>query len=112
MRSSIYKDKVRSVLQGEHLLSLAHIQEKLGGVDFSTVFRNVEQLVAEGLVKKIVISKDTVLYEMVNQKHNHDHFVCNDCGVVESVRAPKFELKGKAIVTDVLVRGTCGDCIT
>lgn len=109
MRASVYKDKVRAILGKDHLLSLADIQKKLGGADFSTVFRNVEQLVGAGLVKKVVVSKEVVLYEAV-EKPSHDHFVCTGCGAVESVHLlKKITLKGKAI-TDILIRGTCGKC--
>lgn len=112
MRTSIYKDKVIAVLTDAHLLSIGDIQKSIKDADFSTIFRNVEQLCTEGLVSKVVISKDVVLYELVNQDHQHDHFVCNDCGVVESVQlSKKFPLTGKAIATDVLIRGKCNECV-
>lgn len=110
MRSNVYRDKVLAILEKEHLLSIADIRNKLSGVDFSTIFRNVEQLVSDRVIKKVIISKDIVLYETV-EKHAHDHFVCNNCGTVESVHLPKkIALKGKAIV-DVLIRGTCKKCV-
>lgn len=111
MRSNVYREKVLSVLEGAHLMSITDIQKKVTGADFSTVFRNVEQLVNDGAVKKVVISKDVVLYEANKQNHDHDHFVCNDCGTVESIKTPKIALKGKAIATDVLIRGTCNECV-
>jgi Fe2+ or Zn2+ uptake regulation protein len=70
----------------------------------------VEQLVADKLVKKVVINKDTVMYEAM-EAHAHDHFICNDCGTVESVDASKISLKGRAVATDVIIRGTCNNCI-
>jgi Fe2+ or Zn2+ uptake regulation protein len=108
MRLNVYKDKVLAILEKEHLLSIADIREKLSGVDFSTVFRNVEQLVAEGMVKKVVISKDTVLYEVI-RAHTHDHFICNDCGKVEEIHVPRTSIKNRKI-DDITVRGSCTEC--
>jgi Fe2+ or Zn2+ uptake regulation protein len=95
MRLNVYKDKVLAILEKDHLLSIADICKKLGGVDFSTVFRNVEHLVAEGLIKKIFVNKDMVLYE-AGGIHMHDHFVCNNCGTIESVHvSKKLYLRGR-----------------
>jgi Fe2+ or Zn2+ uptake regulation protein len=112
MRSSVYKEKILAVLGKTHLISITDIQKKVPGVDFSTVFRNVEQLCADGLVRKVVISKDSVLYEVIGKTDSHDHFVCNDCGTIESVKAPKIALAGNAVATDILIRGTCTNCVS
>lgn len=108
----MYKEKIISVLKKAHLVSIADIQKSVPVADFSTVFRNMEQLHENGLVRKVVVSKDTVLYELVETSGHHDHFVCNGCGAVESVQVPKVKLSGKAIATDILVRGVCNDCVS
>lgn len=109
MRSNVYKNKVLAVLKRGHLLSISDIHKAVGGADFSTVFRNVERLVNEGLLKRVVVNKDIVLFETAEQ-HVHDHFVCNYCGLVEAIPLSKrIHLQGKRIA-DVLVRGTCGKC--
>jgi Fe2+ or Zn2+ uptake regulation protein len=109
MRTSAYKEKILSVLSKKHLLSVAEIK-KLVGADFSTVFRNLESLVKEGEIKKIVISKDSVMYEK-SEGHAHDHFVCDDCGKVESLEISHNNLKISGSVKDILVRGSCGECV-
>lgn len=96
------------MLSKKHLLSVAEIQAQVGG-DFSTVFRNLEILVKEGVIKKVVISKDSVMYEKVSA-HPHDHFVCDDCGIVEEIKINRKNIKSKALIKDVLVRGVCGQC--
>jgi Fe2+ or Zn2+ uptake regulation protein len=110
MRYSIYKNKILETLKKSHLLSITEIQRKIGGVDFSTIFRNVEKLEKDGAVRKVYVNKEHVFYEAINEKKKHEHFVCNQCGVIESVKLPKtLEFKGK-IVKDILLRGECNKC--
>lgn len=112
MRTNTYKEKIVAVLDRAHLLSIAAIQEKITKADFSTIFRNLEQLCAEGIVRKVSIAKDNVLYELVEKNHHHDHFVCDACGAIESVCLSKTITSNiKGSVRDVLIRGTCLNCI-
>ncbi len=110
MRLNVYKEKKLAVLKMSHLLSITAIQKKLSKADFSTVFRNLEQLCTAGAVRKVIISKDTILYEVAETAHRHDHFVCTDCGTIESIHLPK-KIVSNRTVNDILVRGTCSDCI-
>lgn len=110
MRTNVYKEKILALLQKSHLLSIPAIQAKIAKADFSTIFRNLEQLSVEGLVRKVIISKDTTLYETAEIGHRHDHFVCDDCGTIESIHISN-KIISNGTVTDVLVRGTCTDCI-
>jgi Fe2+ or Zn2+ uptake regulation protein len=112
MKISIYKEKIIQILKKNHLLSITDIHDKLPDANFSTIFRNVEILKTEGLVKQIVKDKDTVLYEYVDGGHAHDHFVCDDCGDVQAIHVDKkaLHIKGKGKAIDVTVHGICGDC--
>lgn len=106
MRTNIYKDKIIAVLEKHHLLALSEIHSYISESDYSTIFRNVEQLLKEGVVRKIVISDKQVGYELAHDKH--DHFVCTSCNKVEKVHISTKSL-GIA-VEDVVVRGTCTKC--
>ncbi len=108
MKTPSYKNKILSLLSKKHLLSVTEIQKEVGA-DFSTVFRNLESLVKEEILRKIVISKDIVMYEKL-EGDNHDHFVCDDCGKVQSLEISHKNIKIKGLVKDVLVRGTCLSC--
>ncbi len=111
MKVSVYKEKIITVLKKHHLLSIAEIEQKIGG-NFSTIFRNIEILKTEGLVKQIVKDKDTVLYEYSGGGHAHDHFVCDDCGDVQAIHVDKkaLHIKGKGKAMDVTVHGICDEC--
>lgn len=113
MRTNVYKKNIISVLRKAHLLSIADIQKKVPQADFSTVFRNIEQMCKSGEVKKVSLSKDTTLYELVSD-HGHDHFVCDGCGLIESLDVQsKISLSSKrAKISDVVVHGVCARCVS
>ena len=112
MKISIYKQKIIDILKKNHLLSIADIHDKIPEANFSTIFRNIEILKTEGLVKQIIADKDLVLYELIEKGHTHDHFVCDDCGDVQIIHIDKKDLhiKGKSEVSEVTVHGKCSDC--
>lgn len=109
MKNSLYKDEILEILSREHLLSIADIQKKVSA-DFSTVFRNLESLVKDNIVKKVLISKDVVMYE-IKTEASHDHFVCDDCGSVASVTFPYKKKQGVGHIHDIVMRGTCKACL-
>ena len=107
MRTNIYKEKILSLLKKKHLLTIADIHKAIPEADYSTVFRNVEQLLKNKEVKKVMIDNKSVAYELSHG--GHDHFICTECGVVESIHVPRTSIKGHT-VEDVTVRGSCQDC--
>ncbi len=110
MRTNVYKQKILDVLSKSHLISIADIHTQIPEADYSTIFRNVESLSKDGLIKKIILGKGVVMYESVSN-HAHDHFVCDDCGKVETLHLSRdFKLNGNAIIKDILLKGTCDDC--
>ena len=113
MRTSTYKQPIIDVLKKKHLLSISDIHQALDGADYSTVYRNIEQLVAAGDLRKVVLNKDTVMYELYDAHEKHDHFVCTDCGSVDAIKVCSHTSAslGNRIVTDTLIRGVCESCV-
>lgn len=107
MRSNQTKEKILALLAKKHLLSMSDIQAEFSGVDFSTIFRNIEQLEKEGKVKAILIDNKITRYELSHEQHAH--FICNNCGKIDSVHE-EIRLPKKLKVTDVTLRGVCGNC--
>ena len=112
MRKNVYKDKIVQILKRHHLLSIADVHQKLSDVDYSTVYRNIQQLVSDGAIQKIVLDKDTVMYEIAGDEDSHDHFVCLECGRVEAVEKMSLQhaALNRCVVTDVLFKGLCYTC--
>jgi len=108
MRTNVYKEKILNLLKKKHLLTIAEIHKAIPDADYSTIFRNVEQLLGDKEIKKVMIDNKSVAYE--SSKDSHDHFICNDCGEVESIHLPiRKQLKSRSI-TDITIRGICNGC--
>lgn len=112
MRTNIYKDKIKKLLKNKHLLSIYDIYKHISDADYSTVYRNIEQLVADKEIKKVIFDKDKVMYEINGAQNNHDHFICVDCGSIDELERPVMssDFLKKCSITDVLVRGLCQNC--
>lgn len=108
MNESKHKQKILSLLQKKHLLSIAEIHALLPKADYSTIFRNVESLTKEKSLKRIVIDNKSTVYELGD--HRHDHFICGDCHKIEPISIPRVSIKGHKI-DDITVRGLCNTCI-
>jgi Fe2+ or Zn2+ uptake regulation protein len=106
MNKNVYKEKILNLLNKKHLLSISEIHKNISDADYSTIFRNVETLVKEGKIKKIVIDKNTTNYE--KNGDNHYHFICNNCEKIEEVK-DDIKIKDKQI-TDILIHGYCKNC--
>jgi Fe2+ or Zn2+ uptake regulation protein len=69
-------------------LSAAEVADRvradLPRVNVSTVYRTLELLVAEGLVRRTDLGADHVFYEPAHD-HRHHHVVCRACGSVAHV---------------------------
>lgn len=59
------------------------LREKLPNISLATVYRNLNQLAAEGMIRKIVGLDGSVHYD--HNMHNHYHFICNKCNKVYDV---------------------------
>lgn len=114
MRSNTYKKHILQVLQNHHLLTMADLHSRVSDADYSTIYRNVEQLVKDGQVKRVVLDKNDTRYELAHADHDHDHFVCTDCGDVQSLPSTFRDTVppqlAKCSISDLLVKGRCEDC--
>lgn len=107
MRTNVYKEKIVALLRKKHFLTIAEIHKAIPEADYSTIFRNVEQLLKDKEIRKIMINGKSTAYESIDE--THDHFICNDCGKVEAINVALPQLHGRK-VDDVTVRGTCEEC--
>jgi len=62
----------------------ARVRAELPRVNPSTIYRTLELLVAEGLVRRTDLGADRVFYEPAHE-HPHHHVVCRSCGSVAHV---------------------------
>ena len=109
MRTNIYKKEILKVISNNHLLTISEINKHIPNANYSTIFRNVENLISDGMIKKVLVKNKKVAYEIA--KNDHDHFICNKCGTVECINVPYKLIKGRK-VEEITIRGICNNCIT
>ncbi len=66
-------------------ITVAEISKKLGRnkVDEVTLYRALEALVSSGILRKVDLQRGNARYYEFVETHHH-HFVCSDCGAIES----------------------------
>jgi Fur family ferric uptake transcriptional regulator len=105
---------------GSHLTAdgiIAEVQNKMPGVNKSTIYRTLDLLEASGCVVKSE-SADHFIYHHTEEGHHH-HLVCRkcgktlDCGENLFLDIEKKLVKQYAFQADfkhVLISGLCSDC--
>lgn len=74
-----------SVLQNSHSVLSAQdifseVIKMLPGINFSTVYRNLDLLLDRGIICKITPQSGGVLYELRLEEGHHHHVICKKCG--------------------------------
>lgn len=102
-------------------LTHAEVADRLAEhtIDRATVFRNLNDMVAAGLLRRTELGDHVWRFEIIAGKENssHPHFVCVDCGSVvcmediELTDQSEFVSKRFGQVTEILLRGHCYDCV-
>jgi Fur family transcriptional regulator, ferric uptake regulator len=90
------------------------------GYDQATAYRNLNDLVEVGIVRRTELGDHVWRFELVgneeHQHHPHPHFLCVDCGDVSclsEIHLPKASLASNDQiheVTEILLRGYCKSC--
>ncbi len=57
------------------------------GTNFSTVYRNLEILLQEGIIVKVELDREAAYYELSSNGEHHHHLICKGCG---SIRPTKY----------------------
>ncbi|WP_044300700.1 Fur family transcriptional regulator [Rhodopirellula sallentina] len=88
------------------------------GVDKATVFRNLNDMVDAGLLRRTEVGDHVWRFETIDEEHDggHPHFLCVDCGTVSCLDDVKLTAGSQRAseqfgeVTEILLRGHCNDC--
>ena len=94
---------------------------KKSGMDLVTVYRTLASFEKAGIVKRVDLRADAVLYEL-NDEHHH-HIVCTNCGTVEDFELCDMEALTKKIAQKskhfktiqehtLELFGICTQCVT
>lgn len=86
-------------------------------LSLGTVYRNLNQLVDAGRLKRIPLADGGCRFDKTSPEHSH--IVCEACGGVADVRLPTLSPLERAVEEetgfslrsyDVVLRGVCTDC--
>lgn len=82
-------------------------------ISLGTVYRNLNQLVDSGQVKKIKMKYGKDRFDRSDQKHNH--FVCNSCHKIidlyDDILIEKDYKNFKVMDYEIKITGLCEDCL-
>lgn len=92
------------------------VKEKLPRISRGTVYRNLEVLCKERIVRQVLV-RGTSRFESMHEGH-HDHFICNKCNKIidiqsrpRSIEGLKSQLPNTEIEQVTLnITGTCSAC--
>jgi Fe2+ or Zn2+ uptake regulation protein len=83
----------------------------------TTIYRNLEKLEKEGLIKKVILSDHKQYWELVqtNPERQHFHLICQKCEKIECQELDSelaFKLINfKVLKTELNLYGFCQNCI-
>ncbi len=88
------------------------------GVDKATAFRNLNDLVDAGLLRRTEVGDHVWRFESISSEHDsgHPHFLCVDCGAVSCLGDVKLTAGSQrasekiGTITEILLRGYCNEC--
>ena len=95
-----------------------HVKEKLPRISRATVYRNLEVLCKEKVLRQVLV-RGTSRFESIEHNGLHDHFICNNCNKIidlqaknKSVEGIKKQLPNTKIEQITLnITGTCSTCL-
>lgn len=69
---------------------------KGNGVDFSTIYRNLEMMAKEGILSIVHRENGTSSYELC-LNHHHHHLICTDCGDTRCINICPMDMIDKSV---------------
>jgi Fe2+ or Zn2+ uptake regulation protein len=116
------KSIIQIFSEAKRPLSVNTIEKRLKNQDVNvnktTVYREIDFLSKNNLVKEIFISKKRCHYESADLKHHH-HLICDKCGKIENItnclmvnlEKKVYKKRGFKIDRHLLeFYGTCANC--
>lgn len=86
------------------------------GIDFSTIYRNLEMLAKEGILDTVHRENGTSGYELCHHHHHH-HLICTDCGATRCINICPMDLIDKSVWEGFApkqhrfeIMGICAEC--
>ena len=119
MRNSKQRDLIEQIVNSSHIHPTAEevyelSRQSIPNISLGTVYRNLNTLANEKLIRKIKVDESKYRYD--HNKDKHAHFICTKCSNIidlnENILKGMDEFNGN-IVTDIdlSLSGICKDCL-
>lgn len=113
-RNTPNKKRILGLFEKTHILTAQEVCQALPKIEVSTVYRNLERFVTDGVLRTVHVEPGSVAYELAGDAH--DHFVCDDCNTIEPIHTRKAALASvlpqgaQMHEGGVVVHGMCKEC--
>lgn len=115
-------DILEFMFREKRTLSMKDLEGEFKSLDRVTLYRTLKTFTEHGLLHKIPDDSGFATYGICHdscnsEKHYHDHihFKCNECGVIEcleqnvpTIKIPNYIIKE----ADLILRGVCKTCVS
>ena len=111
MRHTKHRQEILDLLRtSKRAFSARAVHNTLPHINLVTIYRNLEKLTTEGLVRKLYLDSSEAVFEY--QDHPHHHAICTDCrevlhftakteALVRALDLPDFDIED----IEITVRG-------
>lgn len=110
------------MLSAKTYLSPEEVQRQLqqgdgGKVGLPTIYRNLEELSAQGVISKILHPNRQLYYYFCPNREHHHHFVCLACRTVQDIHdcgcaEMAGRIDGEVELQIMQALGTCRSCVS
>lgn len=108
----LLKDNTGKSLSAQQIYKLSEVH----GIDFSTVYRNLDMMAKEGLLSTVQHDNGAFGYELCFDHHHH-HLICTVCGATRCINFCPMELIDKSVWEGFTpskhrfeITGICSEC--
>lgn len=113
-RKTRNRQAILNLFERSHVITAKTISEAYPAMDTSTVYRNLQRLVEDGVVRELHFQKEIASYELAADEHQH--FLCDNCD-----KAIPFDFDKKLLQqivpknctlenVEIQLRGVCDEC--
>ena len=125
MKATPKRLAILDVLEGETAYASPEelwkrLRDRFDHLGLPTVYRNLEELAASGVVSKVIHPNRQLYYYLCHNREHHHHFVCLNCRKVEDIpscgidaleREVSRSIGGKVLSHILQLNGLCGSCV-
>ena len=85
---TLFKDSAEHVTLDGLLREVRTVDSRVG---YATVYRTMKLLADSGIVQEHKFGDGFTRYELVDERHHHDHLICLECGRITEFEEPLIE---------------------